>query len=193
MITRRFVLTGLIAAPAVIAADKLMKVHSLPERYATVYGVGWDFEVIEHPIWHPMSVAYFGGTPAIDQFREVTAFVHAFPVEPMPETYNNSAYLKRYGATFGIPAETISTREYGEHAIKERTKQIAYWQKEPVKDDGFTRIMGFDEIDQWREAQRPDLDGRFSVEWTQEQLEGYRKFGGEPSWLTDGLKGKSDV
>jgi hypothetical protein len=190
MLTRRFVLTGLVAAPAVIAVDKLMKVHSLPERYATVYGVGWDLEVIEHPIWQPMSVAYFGGTPAIDQFREVTAFVHAFPIEPMPETYNNSAYLKRYGTTFGIPAETISTHKYGEHAVKERTKQIAYWQKETVKDDGFTRIMGFDEIDQWREAQRPDLDGRFSDEWVQEQLEGYRKFGGEPPWLTDGLKGK---
>ena len=85
MITRRFVLTGLIAAPAVVAADKLMKVYSLPERYATVYGVGWDFEVIEHSIWHPMSVAYFGGTPAIDQFREVTDWVYAFPVEPMPD------------------------------------------------------------------------------------------------------------
>jgi hypothetical protein len=88
MITRRFVLTGLVAAPAVIAADKLMMVHSLPERYATVYGVGWDLEVIEHPIWQPMSVAYFGGTPAIDQFREVTAFVHAFPVKPMPININ---------------------------------------------------------------------------------------------------------
>jgi hypothetical protein len=85
MITRRFVLTGLVAAPAVIAADKLMKAHSMPERYATVYGVGWDLEVIEHPIWQPMSVAHFGGTPAIDQFREVTAFVHAFSTKPMPE------------------------------------------------------------------------------------------------------------
>jgi hypothetical protein len=93
MITRRFVLTGLVAAPAIIAADKLMKVHSLPERYATVYGVGWDLEVIEHPIWQPMSVAYFGGTPAIDQFREVTDWVYAFPVEPMPKPIR-PAYMR---------------------------------------------------------------------------------------------------
>jgi hypothetical protein len=188
MITRRFVLTGLVAAPAVIAADKLMMVHSLPERYATVYGVGWDLEVIEHPIWQPMSVAYFGGTPAIDQFREVTAFVHAFPVVPLGWSPHNSGYLKRYGTSYGIPAETISTAAYGKHAVAERTKQIAQWHPETVRNDGFTRLMGFDEIDQWREAQRPDLDGRFSDEWVQEQLEGYRKFGGEPSWLTDSLR-----
>jgi hypothetical protein len=194
MISRRFFISGIITTAAVASASQYIPaMASKPQLYATVYGVGWDLEVIEHHIYEPMSVAHFGGTPDIDKFREVTAFVHAFPVEPMPETYNNSAYLKRYGATFGIPAETISTQEYGEHAIKERTKQIAYWQKEPVKDDGFTRIMGFDEIDQWREAQRPDLDGRFSHEWIEEQLEGYRKFGGEPAWLTDGLKGKSDV
>jgi hypothetical protein len=194
MITRRFFISGIVTTAAVASASQYIPaVAAEPQPYATVVGIGWDNEVIEHVIYEPMSVGHFGGTPAIDKFKQVTEWVYAFPVEPLPETYNNSNYLKRYGTTYGIPAETVSTHKYGEHAIKERTKQIAYWQKETVKDDGFTRIMGFDEIDQWRGAQRPDLDGRFSVEWIQEQLDGYRKNGGEPSWLTDGLKGKSDV
>lgn len=61
MITRRFALTGLVAAPAVIAIENLMPVHSMPERYATVYGVSWDLKVIEHAIWEPISVYHFGG------------------------------------------------------------------------------------------------------------------------------------
>jgi len=85
MITRRFVLTGLIAAPAVIAAEKLMPVHLLPQRYATVWGVGHDLEVVEHVIWEPTSVMAFGMSDHMDQFREVTAWEYGFPVKPMPK------------------------------------------------------------------------------------------------------------
>jgi hypothetical protein len=85
MLTRRFVLTGLIAAPAVIAADKLMPVHSLPKRYATVWGVGHDLEVVEHVIWEPTSVMAFGMSDDMDKFREVTAWEYGFPVEPLPK------------------------------------------------------------------------------------------------------------
>ena len=53
MTTRRTFLIGAvstIAAPAVVKAESLMKVYSLPERYATVWGVGHDLEVIEHAV-----------------------------------------------------------------------------------------------------------------------------------------------
>jgi hypothetical protein len=170
MISRRFFISGIVTTAALASASQYIPaMASEPQLYATVYGVGWDLEVIEHHIYEPMSVAQFGGTPAIDKFREVTAFVHAFPVEPMPETYNNSAYLARYGTTLGIPAETISTHEYGEHAMKERTKQIAYWQKETVKEDGFTRIMGYQEMQDWRKSLRPDLEFR-GKEWMEIQV-----------------------
>lgn len=154
MITRRFVLTGLVAAPAVIMADKLMPVHSLPERYATVYGVGWDLEVIEHPIWEPMSAAYFGGTRAIDQFREVTDFVYNFPIEPIARPVT-------------LP-----------HWHREPTDPIKRFDA-PVKiqDNGFSSIAGFKQLNEWREAQRPDLDGRMSLKWVQEQIAAERKYG----------------
>ena len=83
MLTRRWVLGGLIAAPAVIAANKLMPVHVIPERWATVWGVGWDLEVVEVPLWKPMSVAQFGGPEClgghIEKFREVTDWIYTNP------------------------------------------------------------------------------------------------------------------
>lgn len=105
MITRRFVLSGLVAAPAVIAADRLMKVHSLPQRYATVWGISHDLEIIEHPIWEPISVAAFGGSRAIEQFREVTEWEWGFPMEPVPPAFKNprGAYAIDPLARFRIP------------------------------------------------------------------------------------------
>ena len=86
MITRRFFVSGMLTTAAVASVSQYLPAAAAePQPYATVYGVGWDLEPIEHVIYEPMSVAQFGGTPAIDKFREVTAFVHAFPVEPMPK------------------------------------------------------------------------------------------------------------
>jgi hypothetical protein len=172
MITRRFFISGIVTTTAVASASQYIPaVAAEPQPYATVVGIGWDNEVIEHVIYEPMSVGHFGGTFAINKFKQVTEWVYAFPVEPLPETYNNSNYLKRYGTTYGIPAETVSTHEYGEHAIKERTKQIAHWQKEIVKEDGFTRIMGLKEIDDWRAELRPDVPP-YTEEWMKIQNEG---------------------
>ena len=97
-LTRRFVLTGLIAAPAVIAMARLMPVQSIIKPYATVWGVGWDLEVIEHQIWEPLSVAQFGGTNAIDQFREVTQWVYGFPVDTssQPPLSHRHSVPKKY-------------------------------------------------------------------------------------------------
>jgi hypothetical protein len=86
MLTRRFVLTGMIAAPVVIAADRLMPVRSIVQRYATVYGVGWDFEVVEHVAWNvedALKFANFRGG-GIDKFREITDVVYEVSMPPLP-------------------------------------------------------------------------------------------------------------
>jgi len=96
MITRRFVLTGLVAAPAVIAADKLMKVCSIPaiydQPYGTVYGVGWDLEVVEFQVWTKQEAINFAkfGIGGIDLFREVTDIVYHVPMEPLPININKN-------------------------------------------------------------------------------------------------------
>jgi hypothetical protein len=66
-----------------------------------------DGEYIEHVIWEPMSVAHFGGTPAIDQFREVTDWVYSFPVQidPIPRS-------RRLLPDEIVPPNTISTSDY---------------------------------------------------------------------------------
>lgn len=84
MLTRRFILSGLVAAPAVIAADKLMPVRSIVKPYATVWGVGWDLKVVEHVVWTPQDALNFAGpTGFMDKFREVTEVVYTKPI-PLP-------------------------------------------------------------------------------------------------------------
>jgi hypothetical protein len=83
MLTRRWVLGGLIAAPAVIAADKLMPIHVIPDRYATVWGVGWNFEVVEHVIWTPNDALRFARYNDLEKFREVTEVVYTNPPSPI--------------------------------------------------------------------------------------------------------------
>lgn len=85
---RKFItgLAGLVAAPAVVRADNLMKVHTIPERYATVWGVGWDLEVVEYPVWslkEALGFAKFDGG-GIDKFREITEIVYANPALNLP-------------------------------------------------------------------------------------------------------------
>ena len=87
MLTRRFFLSGLVAAPAVIAADKLMPVRSIIKPYATVWGVGWDLEVVEHVVWTPndaLNFARFGtDEDGLSKFREVTEVIYTNP-NPLP-------------------------------------------------------------------------------------------------------------
>ena len=151
MLTRRFVLTGLIAAPAVIAADKIMPVHSLPKRYATVWGVGHDLEVVEHVIWEPTSVMAFGMSDHMDKFREVTAWEYGFPIKPAKRYYDPD-----FAAHWYFQPETKFDR--------------------PVKiNNGMTNVVTYDRLYEWQESLRPDLDGKNSVEWIQEQIKGQRK------------------
>ena len=78
-LSRRNVLTGLtslFAAPAIVRANSLMKLHQIPERYATVWGVGHNLEVVEHVIWTPNDALMFARYNALDKFREVTEVVY---------------------------------------------------------------------------------------------------------------------
>lgn len=91
---RKFItgLAGLVAAPAVVQADSLMKVHTIPERYATVWGVGWDLEVVEHVVWtrqDALQFARFGTANGIAKFREVTEVVYTAPQPAWPILRSN--------------------------------------------------------------------------------------------------------
>jgi hypothetical protein len=99
--SRRGFLTGLaslVAAPAVVRADSLMKLHQIPERYATVWGVGHDYEVIELALWKPTSAIEFGISEHVHKFREVTDWVYTNPVSflerPVPRINPTQAYFE---------------------------------------------------------------------------------------------------
>ena len=157
-LTRRFVLTGLIAAPAVIAMARLMPVQSIIKPYATVWGVGWDLEVIEHQIWKPMSVAQFGSPGgAIDQFREVTQWVYGFPVDTssQPPLSHRHPAPKKY-----------------------RDPMLKFDEPPVVLETGYITVASFESLRHWRGAQRSDLGELNSQKWVQEQLAGERRYKG---------------
>jgi hypothetical protein len=140
MLTRRFVLFGLIAAPAVIAADKLMAVHSLPKPYATVWGVGWDLEVVEHQVWTQRDALNFArfGIGGIDKFREITDVVYEFPIKPAKRYYSPD-----YAAHWYFRPETKFDR--------------------PVKiNDGMTNVVTSNRLCTWQESQQLDPMARFT-------------------------------
>lgn len=155
MITRRFFISGIVTTAAAASASTIIPAVG-PQLYATVYGVGWNFEPIAHELYEPMSVAHFGGTRAIDKFREVTEWVYAFEVEPLPKTYYNTG---------------------GAYAIDPSIK----WAKTvTVQDDGFTNIVHPYALYDWQDKQRPDLPkdskGNRGVAWYQEQIAGQRDY-----------------
>ena len=148
-------LAGAIFAPAIVRADSLMKLHQIPERWATVWGVGWDYEVVEVPLWKPMSVGPFGASEClgghIDKFREVTDWVYTNPPASItpptryPHWHDRNHYIN--DLTHGISAEAIATRDYGAYVTNNlRTG------KPVVQEDGFTRTMGLSEMREWAES-----------------------------------------
>ena len=153
MITRRFVLTGMVAAPAVIAADRLMPVRTIVQRYATVYGVGHDLDVIEWIAWDVNDALRFATTRGgIDQFREITDVVYGFDMPPLPP-----APTARW-------SHTIDTTRVGASDVE-------------VMANGFTTVASYGKINEWREALRPDLDGHLGHRWVQELIVTKRKLG----------------
>jgi hypothetical protein len=149
-LSRRFVLGGLIAAPAVIAADKLMPVRSIVKPYATVWGVDWDFEVVEHVVWSQQEALGFAKWDGpLVKFREVTDIVYTKPMAPLPLP----------------PADRLRGGHYYERdwSLKERSVVVN-------EATGFTSIGSFGELNKWREAQRPDLDGVRGPKWANETV-----------------------
>lgn len=146
MLTRRFVLCGLIAAPAVVKAENLMKVYFLPERYATVWGVGHDLEVIEHVVWSKEEALLFARRQ-LYKFREVTDVIYGFDMPPLP-----------------VPVQSHWT----EHS--HLTPRNLLNNSPVVQENGFTDIATFKSMNAWRESLRPDLGGRSSDEWIQSEI-----------------------
>ena len=145
----------MIAAPVVIAADRLMPVRSIVQRYATVYGVGWDFEVVEHVAWNvedALKFANFRGG-GIDKFREITDVVYEVSMPPLPTPAPMSNWSKA--------ADPVS--------VMERDVE--------VMGNGITTVSSFSKIREWRSSLRPDLDGTWGHKWAQEQIAAKRKFG----------------
>jgi hypothetical protein len=148
--SKRSFLTGLaslFAAPAIVRADSLMKLHQIPDRWATVWGVGWNFEVVEVPLWTPVSAMSFASGPHLHQFREVTEWVYTKPptslTKPMhyPHWHNRDYYINDSVTHLDIIQET-----------------------------GFTRPMGYWELREWQASQRPDLEGPGSMDWAYEGI-----------------------
>ena len=123
-----------------------------PKPYATVYGVGWDLEPIEYPVWTQQDALKFAkfGIGKIDQFREITDIVYTVPMEPLPEWPHHwrQEPLKDQIGRFNKPVQ--------------------------VQDNGFTNITGYREIWAWQDSLRPDLprdpDGSPHVKWIEEQV-----------------------
>lgn len=150
MTTRRTFLIGagsIIAAPAVVRAESLMRVYSLPQRYATVWGVGHDLEVIEHVVWSQADALLFARGP-LYKFREVTDVVYGFDMPPLP-----------------APAQSHWTER--EPVLK---PPAFLDNKTVVQENGFTNVVTFSEQYEWRKSLRPDLGDPWSEKWVQEQI-----------------------
>ena len=129
--SRRGFLAGfgsLLAAPAIVRADSLMKLHHIPERYATVWGVGHDYEVIELALWKPTSAIEFGISEHMYKFREVTDWVYTAPVgtldRPLPRVNPTQAYFeeeRRKLAEWG--QDSVFT--WADYDLNEAEKQFA--------------------------------------------------------------------
>lgn len=160
LIDRRFVLTGLISAPAVIAADRLMPVRSIVQRYATVYGVGHDFEVIEWIAWDVQDALRFARSlEGVYKFREITDIVYGFPMPPLPTPAPTRHWQKQTGP--------INVTGLVDRSVN-------------VNANGFTNVTSFSKINEWRESLRPDLDGHLDHRWVQEQIFASRRIGTGP-------------
>jgi hypothetical protein len=129
--SRREFLAGfgsLLAAPAIVRADSLMKLHHIPERYATVWGVGHDYEVIELALWKPTLAIEFGISEHMYKFREVTDWVYSAPVgtlyRPLPRVNPTQAYFeeeRRKLAEWG--QDSVFT--WADYDLNEAEKQFA--------------------------------------------------------------------
>lgn len=148
MFTRRFFISGIVTTSALASASQFLPVE-WPKPYATVYGVGWNLEVVEHEVWTQKDALTFAkfGHGGIDLFREITEIVYHVPMKPLPGkmTWRQdtlSDQLKR----FSLPVTVLG--------------------------NGFTNIVGFKAIWDWQNSLRPDVAreyGDWNCEWAKEQ------------------------
>ena len=149
MINRRFFISGIVSASAVASASQFLPVE-WPKPYATVYGVGWDLEVVEHEVWTQQDALNFAkfGIGGIDRFREITDIVYHVSMEPLPETYKNLRSA------------------YADDPLWRWSKPVQ------VQENGFTNITSFRQIWDWQNSLRPDVArtyGDWDCEWAREQ------------------------
>jgi hypothetical protein len=149
MITRRFFISGIVSASAVASASQFLPVE-WPKPYATVYGVGWNLEVVEHDVWTQQDALNFAnfGRGGIDRFREITDIVYHVPIEPLP-----------------LPGPS-----WRQDSLSDQLKRFA--RPVTVLDNGFTNIVGFKAIWDWQNSLRPDVArtyGDWDCEWAKEQ------------------------
>jgi hypothetical protein len=175
MLNRRFFISGIVTTTAAVTASQFLPAE-WPKPYATVYGVGWDLEVVEHDVWTQQDALKFAkfGVGGIDLFREITDIVYNVPMEPLPETYKNSR-----GA-------------YAIDPLLSRSKPVQ------VQDNGFTNITSFRQIWAWQDSLRPDLPRDFygdqSVEWVQHQIKCERDYEANAArYIDEAIKGTSNV
>lgn len=131
-------IASLICAPAVVRADSLMKLHQIPERYATVWGVGHDLEVVEHVIWSPQDAwgfAKFDGG-GIDKFREVTEVVYTNPIEPL---------------SVASPSHWTTRPTAMQEWFANQRKAIIN------ENTGFTNVAGFDALKDWGKERKGQI------------------------------------
>jgi hypothetical protein len=131
-----------------------MRLHQIPERWATVWGVGWDYEVVEVPLWEPMSPAQFSGSDCIgghiNKFREVTDWVYTKPQASLTPMYRPKDWQQRRTAA-------------QEWFLKERQAVID-------EATGFTNVAGYSKLREWQANQRPDLEPPGSMDWAYESI-----------------------
>jgi hypothetical protein len=148
MINRRFFISGIVSASAVASASQFLPVE-WPKPYATVYGVGWDLEVVEHEVWTQQDARTFAkfGIGGIDRFREITEIVYHVPMEPLP-----------------------GKMTWRQDTMSDQLKRFA--QPVTVLDTGFTNIVYSRAIWDWQNSLRPDVAreyGDWDCEWAREQ------------------------
>lgn len=167
MLTRRFVLTGMVAAPAVVAIDRLMPVRSIVQRYATVYGVGHDFEVVEWIAWNAQDALRFakprGG---IDKFREITDVVYDVPMPALPFVGRGTVVRDNDASHFALHKR-----------FDEWRRRLESPQDIEVMESGITTVSSYSKINEWRGSLRPDLGGLNSKEWVEELIATKQKLG----------------
>jgi hypothetical protein len=139
-----------------------MKLHHIPERWATVWGVGHNCEVIEHVLWEPTSAGAFGSSRAVQKFLEVTDWVYTKPVSfldrPLPRVTPTQAYFEEERRKLRENGEDeasmwsgydLAKAEKKAVARKESREWAAQYQETILRDGHSTVRSAWEEVGVW--------------------------------------------